>query len=209
MSKSVKKTLITIGVLAAVVVIFVLLSLRPVENFAEKYADADFDKKIEGLERTGTYKGYLKDHEDAKDPDKTVEVSVTDFTGEGDVELVMDYEGAASAVYTGFGSSVSFGVNVPEAGFYNISLDYLIPESHGVPAERGVKINGEYPFSDAQNISLTRIWTDDGEKKIDNQGNEIRPAQIEVYDWQSSRLCDDRGYEAEPYKFYFEAEDKF
>nr|MCR5686071.1 extracellular solute-binding protein [Lachnospiraceae bacterium] len=41
--------------------------------------------------------------------------------------------------------------------------------------------------------------------RVDNQGNEIRPTQVEVFDWQSCRLADDRGYESDPYLFYFEA----
>ena len=84
---------------------------------------------------------------------------------------------------------------------------YLIPESRGVAAERGVRINGEFPFEDAQNITFTRIWTDGGEVKTDNQGNQIRPTQIEVYDWQSSCFEDDMGYITEPYRFYLEKGD--
>ena len=74
-------------------------------------------------------------------------------------------------------------------------------------AERGVRINGEFPFEDAQNITFTRIWTDGGEVKTDNQGNQIRPTQIEVYDWQSSCFEDDMGYITEPYRFYLEKGD--
>lgn len=86
-------------------------------------------------------------------------------------------------------------------------MEYLIPESRGVAAERGVRINGEFPFEDAQNITFTRIWTDGGEVKTDNQGNQIRPTQIEVYDWQSSCFEDDMGYITEPYRFYLEKGD--
>ncbi|MBO2516734.1 MAG: ABC transporter substrate-binding protein [Clostridiales bacterium] len=39
--------------------------------------------------------------------------------------------------------------------------------------------------------------------KIDNQGNEIRPTQVEVYDWQTAYCRDDMGYELLPYQFYF------
>ena len=49
-------------------------------------------------------------------------------------------------------------------GFYNIFMEYLIPESRGVAAERVVYLNGEVPFEDARNISFTRIWTDAGRR---------------------------------------------
>lgn len=77
-------------------------------------------------------------------------------------------------------------------------MEYFIPKSRGVAAERVVYINGEIPFEDARNISFTRIWTNGGEAKIDNQGNQIRPTQVEVYDWQQGYFRDDRGYITEP-----------
>ena len=74
----------------------------------------------------------------------------------------------------------------------------------GVAAERSIYINGELPFTDAGNLTFTRIWTDGGEIKVDNQGNQIRPTQVEIYDWQSSYFRDDMGYISDPYTFYFD-----
>ena len=123
------------------------------------------------------------------------------------MEVYTNYEGTDKALFTDTDSSVSFHVQVPQTGYYNLYMEYLIPESRGVAAERGVRINGEFPFEDAQNITFTRIWTDGGEVKTDNQGNQIRPTQVEVYDWQSSCFEDDMGYITEPYRFYFEKGD--
>ena len=213
MKKSVKPLLISLGVIAAIVLVCVLLNLRSGESFQEKYANFDLNKKVEGLERTGTYRDYLTEHADAAYPENEVNFDIASFQGEGDVKLVGASElseygnsfGAQSAVYTGLNSTVSWTVNVPVSGFYNIYLEYVIPESHGVPAERIIRINGELPFEDAQNVSFARIWKDGGQKKVDNQGNEIRPMQVEQFDWQSCRLSDVRGYETKPYKFYLEA----
>ena len=99
---------------------------------------------------------------------------------------------------------VTWNVEIPETGFYNLYTEYLLPESRGVAAERAVYINDEIPFEDARNISFSRIWKDDGEKRTDNQGNEIRPAQVEEYDWQKAFFRDDMGYIIEPYTFYLE-----
>ena len=129
------------------------------------------------------------------------------FNAAGKVEVYTNYEGTDKALFTDTDSSVSFHVQVPQTGYYNLYMEYLIPESRGVAAERGVRINGEFPFEDAQNITFTRIWTDGGEVKTDNQGNQIRPTQIEVYDWQSSCFEDDMGYITEPYRFYLEKGD--
>ena len=205
MNKNLKKAIIAIIVIAALVLIGVLLSMRGVENFSEKYAGTDLTADVEGMERTGTYGGYLLDHSDAAYATTAVDIDVLDYTcTEGEAEVCAEYEGESNVLYTETDSVVSWNVNIPEAGFYNLYVEYLLPESRGVAAERTVYINGEIPFEGARNIGFTRIWTDGGSVRVDNQGNEIRPSQVEIYDWQSAYFRDDMGYEAEPYLFYFD-----
>ncbi len=183
------------------------MSLQGAEDFHEKYAGTDLTRDVEGMERVGTYTGYLNEHADAQDMTCEAEIDLFDYVSSGKVEVYTNYEGTDKALFTDTDSSVSFHVQVPQTGYYNLYMEYLIPESRGVAAERGVRINGEFPFEDAQNITFTRIWTDGGEVKTDNQGNQIRPTQIEVYDWQSSCFEDDMGYITEPYRFYLEKGD--
>ena len=205
MKSSVKKIIVAVAVVAVIALIAFLMSLRGVEDFHDKYAGADLTKDVEGMERTGTYTGYLNDHAGAAHPAQNIEVDLYNYDSTGSVEVRSNYEGEAKALFTGTGSRVTWKVNVPQAGFYNIYMEYLIPESRGVAAERVVYINGEIPFEGARNISFTRVWTDGGPIKVDNQGNEIRPTQVEVFDWQHSYFRDDMGYSADPYMFYLEA----
>lgn len=207
MRKNIKKILIVIAVMIVIAIIAFILSLQGAEDFHEKYAGTDLTRDVEGMERVGTYTGYLNEHADAQDMTCEAEIDLFDYASSGKVEVYTNYEGTDKALFTDTDSSVSFHVQVPQTGYYNLYMEYLIPESRGVAAERGVRINGEFPFEDAQNITFTRIWTDGGEVKTDNQGNQIRPTQIEVYDWQSSCFEDDMGYITEPYRFYLEKGD--
>ena len=200
----IKKTIIAVVVIAVVAGVLVLLSTRKVENFSSKYEGVDLTKDVDGMERGGTYMGYINSHADADLSDTDVDIDIYDYSSTGDVSVYTDYEGEAKALFTDVDSTATFNVNVPKTGFYNLYVEYLIPESRGVPAERAVYINGELPFDDAINICFSRIWTDGGPKKVDNQGNEIRPSQVEVYDWQSAYFVDKLGYITEPYKFYLE-----
>ena len=204
--KNLRKLLITLLVLGALVLLCVLLSMRRQENFRDKYAGVDLDQEIIGLERTGTYGGYLDDHDQKALPVEDVTVSLSDFASENaEVRETEDPAGEHGKVlFTDSGSRTTFTVNVPEEGFYNLYLEYLLPESKGVPAERTVLINGELPFEDARNISFTRIWTDGGEIRVDNQGNQIRPRQVERFDWQKAYFRDDIGFVTEPYRFWFD-----
>ncbi len=206
MRRSRKKLLITAIVVAVIAVICVVMSTRPVQNFEEKYAGVDLEQDIAGVERQGTYSKYLSAHANAAYPQTGVEVDLYNYTVDaGEASVVNDFHGESQALSTESDSKVTFTVEVPETGFYNVYLEYLIPESRGVAAERCVYINGEVPFEDARNISFTRIWKDGGPVKVDNQENEIRPSQVEEFAWQKTCLKDDRGYVADPYMFYFEA----
>ena len=206
MKETRKKALITLAVVAVIAVVCVLMSLRPVENFQEKYAGVNLEQDIAGVERDGTYAKYLSAHADATKPQAEVDIDLFAYdVEEGEASVVTDFYGVDKALSTESDSKVTFTVDVPESGFYNIYLEYLLPQSRGVAAERCIYINGEVPFEDARNLTFTRIWKDGGPVKIDNQGNQIRPTQVEEFDWQDSYLKDDRGYVADPYMFYFEA----
>lgn len=204
MKDSTKKLLITVGVLAAFVVFCLVLNLRGKKDFHEKYEGLDLTVDTEGAMRKGTYSGYLNQHAGAAQPKTDVDVNVFNFESDGSVEIATNLNGVSQAVYADLGSTVTWTVDVPQAGFYNIYLEYLLPKSRGVAAERAVYLNGELPFEDAGSITFSRIWTDGGEKRIDNQGNEIRPSQVEVYQWQKGYCKDSMGYVADPYLFYFE-----
>lgn len=202
MKDSVKKILLLGGVALFIVVIYLINGLTTAENYREKYEGYDLTTDVEGAVREGTYSRYLNAHADASYPQKTVDVSLMDYTSGEGVKVNTEYE--VEALYTEADSLVTWEVDIPEAGFYNIYMEYMTVESRGVAAERALYINGELPFDGADNMTFDRQWVDGSAVKVDNQGNEIRPTQIEKYSWQSSFFEDDRGYVVEPYVFYFE-----
>lgn len=204
MRDKMKKWVLLGGIAVAVVVFLLVISLGTVEDFHEKYEGCDLTADVEGAVREGTYTRYLNAHADAACPNANVEISLTGYTAGEDVEVCSGFEGREEALYTGEKSVVSWQVEVPEAGFYNLYMEYWTVESRGVPVERALYVNGELPFDGAGNMTFGRLWTDGGDVKVDNQGNEIRPAQVESYAWQSAYFRDDRGYETGPYRFYLE-----
>lgn len=199
--KKLKGVLIWVLCLAAVVALIVVLSGGS-QDFHEKYEGYDLTVDVSGLGRDDTYDGYLRAHESAALSTDTVSVDIAAYEGNGETR---QDDWGRDCVYTPDGSYVTWTVNVEKAGMYNILLDYLTVESRGVDIERELYINGELPFSGARSLTFTRMWTDGGEVRQDNQGNDIRPSQIEVFGWQQAYCKDDMGYVVEPYQFYFEA----
>jgi len=170
------------------------------QNFRAKYEGTDLATDVTGLGRSNTYDGYLAGHADAALGDEQVEVDIAAFEGDG--ESYQDAQRAA-CVLTPDDSVVTWKVNVPKAGMYNVLLDYLTVASRGVDVERELLINGEVPFSGASTLCFSRLWTDAGPVRKDNQENDIRPSQKERFEWQSAYCRDDMGYQTEPYSFYF------
>lgn len=200
MLKKHRGTLIFLLVLAAAVALIALLNGGSL-SFEKKYEGADLSAEVSGLGRGNTYEGYLQAHADAGTGAAEVPVEIAAFEGEG--ELRTD-EAGSPCVYTPDGSTVTWRVDVPQAGMYNLKLDYLTVDSRGVDMERELRINGELPFSGAATLTFNRLWTDAGPVRKDNQGNDVRPSQVEKFDWQQAWCSDDMGYVVEPYQFYFD-----
>ena len=201
LNKTLRNSLIAI---AAIVVFFVCIRLIPEKQLSEYYEGYDLSTLQSAISAGTTYSEYLEMHKNAATPKVTVPVDVFAYDVEQstDVSIVKNYEGR-DVVRTEDHSFILWTVDVPEAGFYNISMDYICPPSRNVDIERILYINGEMPFTGADTLSFSRLWKDGGEIKYDNRGNQIRPVQAEIFYYQTVSFKSDQGYEVDPYKFYF------
>ena len=188
-----------------IILLFVIPSFFPDKDFRNKYENYDLSTNIGASSSIKTYDEYLKAHSSAKSPDREVSVNVLDYSKEksNGVHVENNYRGK-NVVFTEEESSVSWKVNVPESGFYNISIEYVAVPSRNVNMERIFYINGQMPFTGADTLAFFRLWQDGGPIKYDNRGNSIRPTQVEKFEYQTVYLKSDLGYEVDPYKFYFE-----
>ena len=169
-------------------------------DFSSKYEGVDLSTDVTGIGRSDTYSKYLEAHEGACYEGEDIPVDISAFTGDGEITEVDGEVG----VFTDDGNETTFTVSVTESGYYTIAIEYLTTDSRGVDIERELSINGEVPFSGASTLTFSRLWTDDGEVRQDNQGNDIRPSQIELFEKQTAYFRDAMGYETEPYRFWFE-----
>ncbi|NLN50422.1 MAG: extracellular solute-binding protein [Acholeplasmataceae bacterium] len=123
---------------------------------------------------------------------------------DGNHEIIQTYQGLSNTLLTEESGSVTYAVEVSEAGFYRVLLTYFPTEGKSSDIERAFYLNDEIPFDSASNIIFLRTWGNEGEIKQDIFGNDIRPRQIEKPRWINAYLKDPAGYVAEPYEFYFE-----
>jgi len=199
-----KKIIIGILLVLVIILIIVFLPRGKTKDYSEKYEGVtDLHKDIEGIGRENTYAKYLEKYSDSTFPENNIEIHASTFVAGDQVESYPEFEGVSDVVYTSDSSYIEWEVEVPQAGMYQMYMDYYAVKSRGVDIERKLLINNDLPFIGAEALSFTRLWIDKNEVKQDNQGNEIRPTQIDKPDWIRAYFKDDLGYYTEPYYFYF------
>lgn len=102
------------------------------------------------------------------------------------------------------GDQAEYIVTVPESGWYHMAVEYAQTPNSSRAITVGVTVNGEYPFADADEITLPRVCRDAGSIRKDSVGNEIAPQQEAVYDWQTQTLMNTSGFYAGDYSFWLE-----
>ncbi|MCQ2448816.1 MAG: extracellular solute-binding protein [Clostridia bacterium] len=100
--------------------------------------------------------------------------------------------------------TVEYGFSVPEAGVYNVELEYFAIPGKMKDVVFSLMIDGKFPFGEAEKISVSRVYKDASGIKRDQYGNDLRPSQAEVGRWNSERLCNKDGYYDSAYAFYFD-----
>lgn len=199
-----------------VLVVMALIIVLPIGSTLRTNASPDAassDDLIESnAERQSSYNerryaDYLDEFEGAARPERQIAIDAADYSrADGDgFEKLDGYEGMdGSALLTAESGTVEWTFEIAEAGLYNMSLLYFPIVGKSSAIERSLTIDGERPFREAAFLQFDRIWDNQKEQvKKDNQGNELRPKQVEKPSWSEKLFLDSDGYENEPFLFYF------
>ncbi|MDR1868642.1 MAG: extracellular solute-binding protein [Treponema sp.] len=203
MENFLKNKIVWIVVIIVVAAFIFLFAGRREADFSLKYAGFDLSGASTG--RTNTYSRYLERHISVPAGTKDISVNLFSWSAANGVSILENFENTDRVLRTEEVSFVEYKVNIEKSGLYNIRLEYFPLASRGIAIERSFKINGETPFLGADRMAFLRVWGDGGNSRFDNQGNEIRPAQVEKPHWEIAWFRDSLGYITEPYAFYFPA----
>ncbi|MDF2484386.1 MAG: ABC-type transport system, substrate-binding component [Herbinix sp.] len=153
-----------------------------------------------------------------KDSLRTETMSYTDFLSEASDEYGQEtvsaepVNGTKITAYDGlvavldYSAGADYVVNVKEAGFYHIALDYKPMGNTLADFNIEVKINGTRDYEEMKNIMLPLYWTDETkEYPKDRYGDEMAPNQISKSDWTSLPLYNNTYISVEPLLFKLQA----
>ncbi|BCN29628.1 extracellular solute-binding protein [Anaeromicropila herbilytica] len=183
------------------VFIFLLSGLLMNHSVLKAKTDTSLDQYKEDLDSYSDsigYNEYIKQYDNNIRPTSEYVINAKDFVRvEGmNVSYYNDYKGVSgTSVLTDEKGLIEYEVNVQEEGLYDMSLLYYPIEGKSAAIQRGIFIDGKLPYKEFSTLEFQRIWVNQTKTwEVDNQGNDLKPKQIEAPDWMSSYLYDSQGY---------------
>ncbi|MDO9628842.1 MAG: hypothetical protein Q7I99_02985, partial [Acholeplasmataceae bacterium] len=174
-----KFAIISISIVLAITIYAIVDSI--VVKYKKDYLDFNSEPgetiSVSDLEYfdTADYYKYLGFHEENFPQGQNISIHAASYdliTGD---QVVLDsYENKNDVLLTQEAGSVTWSFSVPEAGYYNLIMNYYPYEGKSSIIERTLKINNEVPFNGARNITFRRIWGDKNAVIQDIHGNDIR-----------------------------------
>ncbi|MBR4224335.1 MAG: hypothetical protein IKR73_05955, partial [Oscillospiraceae bacterium] len=183
--------------LTAVVLCAGTLTLMPP---AARASAENFEMPTISYTEQKTYSEYYEDVKSADKPAGDVLMTYKDC-GEGAEVEQTSFESRDAVVWKNDEGTVTYTVDVPQTGAYNIEACYYPIMGSNTTTEMSLLIDGESPFDTATRIELPRRWHSKTEIQQNKRGNETRPPQVEEPDWIVTPLKDADGLFNEPLYF--------
>ena len=120
-------------------------------------------------------------------------VNADSYTDIGDSDVVKNADG--SITVSNSGGYITYSFYAEKDGVYVPFFNYCAPEGNGNDIEIGLKIDGEYPSGEFENLMFPRLWKNASDTfSADSNGNEYPPEQVEVHTWQKKAATDRNGF---------------
>ncbi len=99
-------------------------------------------------------------------------------------------DGSDTLVWNDGSGWIEWKVDIPADGLYNLALEYDSANTQLEDIVRGVQIDGQLPFEEAERVRIKRAYKmEQFPPARDSFNNEIRPSSIEVPGWKTEKLA--------------------
>ncbi len=203
-----KRRIRKIFIIVTVIAIVTCFVLRKTKNYASAYEAPKYSGSVYENKTNKTYYDFIQ-NEQINRPDAIYEIDATkDYKyiplEEFDEEVYIDEKEGIKGLYIPETGYLTYKVDVKEAGFYNIAIEYYTVEGRSSSVTKGLMINGQYQFQEANSFTLSRVWEDsfDVASKREEGKHDIKPSQLQKYRWNKETIKDSQGYYDDSYLFY-------
>lgn len=176
---------------------------------AEAFVVGEYQGSIYQNSNNDSYSTFVKNYQNATRPQKEIVIDATEgynyLNNDNDDQAKVEYYLDRKGVLIPETGEISYRFNVEEEGLYNIKIAYYAVDGRSASVSKGIKVNGEYQFTEAKSFVLTRVWQDEydiNENHVDGK-HDKKPSQIEKVEWREEVICNSEGYYDESYLFYF------
>ena len=156
-----------------------------------------------------SYAEYQERYRECSTPDAHIvlDMEQNPAISGGERRILEDYEGrSGNSVYLTEEQDITWHFTVKQEGLYLLKIDYYPAQGTGSAIERKILLDGKVPFSEAEALSLDRIWKNQDESiRYDIQGNQIAIPQVEAPAWRVQYAEDSTGFTDTPFRFYLSA----
>ena len=167
-----------------------------------------YQQYVDTFDVTMRFDNFLLNHEDAPRPMTEYVISAADYTlVDGmSIRLYQDVEGVDGiSVWTDEEGLIQWEVNVAQGGLYHMAVKYYSVEGKNSTIQRAILINGQLPYFEAGTVNFYRTWVNQLDYiQQDNQGNDLRPTQIEEHLWREIAVRDAMREHNEYLSFYLQ-----
>lgn len=150
---------------------------------------------------SGDYSLYKESISNKSYGEKEVTVDFENLVLE-QTDAILDSENSLVTLNAKKNSAV-YSFTTPSSAVYNIDFVYYPTMSGTADVVVGIKIDGEYLFSEMENLILFKEWKDKNKEwRVDVRGDEFSSEQVQTGNLLRQSLFDDTGVQLEPYLFY-------
>ena len=96
---------------------------------------------------------------------------------------------------------IEFSVDIPKDSAYNLALSLAPLDDITQEYKFSLKIDGEFPFSACDELTISALWEDEGEIRTLTNGDQVSPLQKHKEGFSVSEIKDSEGLELYPYEF--------
>lgn len=180
-------------------------------NLAQQSGTLGNEDAIKSFSMQSKYKyaDYIAKYQDAAKPGEEYDIDAQNYAKAEDMQIQKydNYEGmAGTSILTGETGSVEWSVDIKQAGLYNFAVQYFPVAGKSSDIDRAIYIDGNLPYAEASIAEFNRQWGSASQVfQKDNQGNEVKPEQVEKPEWSETFVRDNENFYSAPLQFYFSA----
>lgn len=191
-----KRWLPLVAVVAVLLVFFLYRAYAPKPSYPA-FDQATLTPYVQSEDEVPNYFTYLDRLPEftvnAAQKETIIEAAAFTAAEEGTpLSIIKGFASASQALLWDGGSGwVEWEVEVPAEGLYTMEVAYEPREGSFASIMRGIQVDGEYPFAEAERLTLPRNWKDAVYPyKKDDLGNELRPVTEQITSVMKEPLVD-------------------